>query len=218
MNLGVSDTLLAVSPKTFGRPELENTGKILLHESILDRIMKIGNHQEIMLFLLRNPHSQQGIAAGVESFTSDRASVVMPEWMMKSIDISESDKVQILFQKYPRGTSVTFQPFQSEFFQLPNFRVILEHDLRAFPCFTQGSVIPVVFLKQVYKLKVLKVEPEKIVSCYHTDISTEFASALDTFDHKWGEEEDEYVPPSEKARRDASNPAFQGPSHSLKPK
>lgn len=216
MSHTVTDTLLAVSPTSFGRPELEYTGKILLPEALLDRIMRLGFNQQIMLFLLRNPHSQQEIAAGVESFTSDRASAVIPKWMMKFIDISDSDKVQISLQKFAVGTSVTLQPFSSSFYDLPNYRVILEYCLRQIPCFTQGSIIPVHFHNQVYDLKVLKVEPEKIVSCFHADISTDFANALDTFNHKWGEEEDEYVPPSMRAQQNTVNPAFQGPSHSLK--
>ena len=212
----ITDTLLAESPTVFGRPELEKTGKILLPESFLDRIMRLGQGQQIMLFVIRNTHSQQEIAAGVESFTSDIATVIIPKWMMKFIDITDNDRVQVTFQKFPTGTSVTFQPLKSAFFDLPDFRVILEHCLRQFPCFTQGSIIPIHFNNQIYDIKVLKTEPQKMVSCFHADMVTELAMALDTFDHHWGEEEDEYVPQSVKDKQNAPKPAFQGPSHSLK--
>lgn len=216
MHKNISDVFLAECPTTFGRPELENTGKILLPESFLDRIMRSGQNQQIMLFTIKNTHSQQEVAAGVESFTSDNATVIIPKWMMKFIDITDNDRVNVSLQRFPTGTFVTFQPFKNSFFELPDFRVILEYCLRGFPCFTQGSVIPIFFHNQVYDLKVLKTEPQKMISCFHSDIQTDFAAALDTFDHHWGEEEDEYVPQSIKDKQNAPNPAFQGPSHSLK--
>ncbi|OHT17490.1 hypothetical protein TRFO_02519 [Tritrichomonas foetus] len=214
--MNFTDTLLAISAKTFGRPELDTTGKILLPETLLDRIMKSNFNQQVMYFLLRNPRSQQQIAAGIESFTSDRASAVIPSWMMQYIDISENDKVQVSLQNFPTATSVTFQPFSSEFYDLPNFRVILEYTLRQMPCLTQGAVVPVPFNNKIYKIKVLKVEPKMMVSCLHADLTTDVAQPLDTFDHHWGEEEENYEPAFIREKKAAGNPAFRGKPHSLK--
>ena len=214
--MNYTDTLLAVSPKKFGRPELETTGKILLPELLLDKIMKSNYNQEVMYFLLRNPRTLQQIAAGIESFTSDKASAVIPKWMMDYIDIAENDKVQVSLQNFPTATSVTFQPFVSEFYDLPNFRVILEYTLRQMPCLTQGTVIPVPFNNKTYMIKVLKVEPKMMVSCLHADLTTDVAQPLDKFDHHWGEEEDLYEPQSVKDQKAAGNPAFRGKPHSLR--
>jgi ubiquitin fusion degradation protein 1 len=185
-----SSSFLVVFPQSVGRCELSTTGKVLLPQFTLDRIMRNGFNQGVMLFALQNPRTKQQIGAGVESFTSDSASCVVPDWMAEAISLSEHDKVLVTLSKCPPATTVIFQPFDEQFTALPNPRVILEHSLRQIPCLTEGTIIPIDFNRSRHFLKVLKTEPSKIVSIVHADVSTDFARPLSMFDHHWGEEED----------------------------
>jgi ubiquitin fusion degradation protein 1 len=185
-----SSSFLVVSPRTFGRPELNAGGKVLLPQLALGRILKGRFQRSVMLFSLENPRTQQKIAAGVESFTCDSASCIIPEWMSQSISLVEHEKVIVTLAKFPSATSVIFQPFNEDFNRLPNPRVILEHTFRQIPCLTQGTVIPIEFNDTVHFLKVLRTEPERLVSIVHADVSTDFARPISDFDHRWGEEEE----------------------------
>lgn len=211
--MNICDIFLAISPKSVGRQELDTTGKILLPETFLNRILRSNPNHSFMTFVLTNPQSNQQIAAGVESFTADNSSVVIPSWMMHFIDVSENDKVRVTFTKLPNVTFVSLQSFQSEFLSLPNYTVILECALRQFPCLTQGSVIPIPFVNSIYYIKILKIEPQRMGSAVHVDVSTDIvAQSLDSFTHHWGEEEDHYEPAKQE---DSVKSVFQGPSHKV---
>jgi hypothetical protein len=152
-----SSSLLVVSPETIARPELNSGGKILLPQFALDRIVKNSFNQTVMLFSLQNPRTKQQIAAGIESFTCDSASCVIPDWMAEAISLSEHDKVMVTLTKYPSATSVVFQPFNEQFNSLPNPRVILEHPPRNFPFLTEGTVIPIESNRTLQFLKRLRI-------------------------------------------------------------
>ena len=204
--------LLTVSARTAKRPELDQGGKLLLPEFVLDRVLKQRMDQGVMLFLVENPKTAQQIAAGVESFSADSASVVVPHWMMECLGVAENEKVNVTLAQFPSATNVIFQPFTDEFNKLPNPRAILEHSLRQLPCLTEGSVIPIDFNKKVYKLKILKTEPAKLVSIIHADVITDFARPLSDFDHHWGEEEDAHETGKQKGKQSV----FVGKAHTVR--
>ena len=204
-------SLLTVSARTAGHPELDCGGRLLLPQFVLDRVLKQRLDGGIMLFCIDNPKTTQQIAAGVESFTADSASVVIPRWMMDCLSVAENEKVNVSLAQFPSATSVIFQPFTDEFNKLPNPRAILEHSLRQLPCLTEGSVIPIDFNKKLYKLKILKTEPSKLVSIIHADVVTDFARPISDFDHHWGEEED-----ANDAKPKQSSSAFVGKGRTVK--
>lgn len=206
-----SQTFLLIDPKTVGRDDLNLTGKILLPQFVLDKILNSNFQQQVMFFTLRNPKTKQVVGAGVESFTADSASCVVPLWMMEAIGLFENDKVMVTYTDFPSAKNVIFQPLTSDFNKLTNPKVILEHGLRQIPCLTQGTTIPIEFNNKIYKIKVLKSEPVKITSIIHADVITDFATPLDAFTHQWGEEEEEND--TKKAKPKA---AFEGKSHTLK--
>jgi ubiquitin fusion degradation protein 1 len=168
-----------------------------------------------MMFAVENPTTWQKIAAGVESFTADGGSCVLPKWMQKSIGVDANSKVRVTLSNFPSADSVIFQPFTEEFNRLPNPRVVLEFTLRQMPCLTEGSVLPIEFNSNLYHLKVLKTSPQKCVSIIHADVITDFAQPLNTFTHHWGEEEEAEETRTTKKK---SESLFQGKSHSIRAK
>jgi hypothetical protein len=200
-----AETFLVLSPASAGRPHLNSTGKILLPPMILDHILKSGVDLPIMQFLLENPITHQTVGAGVEQFTADGASCVIPNWMQEVLTLSEHDKVRVSLAKFPLATSAVFQPFTEDFARLDKPRVILEHSLRDIPVLTEDAVVPIEFNGKIYPLKVLKTEPEKVVSIVRADVITEFAQPISRFDHNWGAEEE--------ANETPSMDHFQGPGY-----
>lgn len=207
MNFG---PFLTVSMRNRKNSSLNLSGKVILAHTIIEKICS-GNHpnEGVLLFSLENTKTTQKIAVGVEEFTADSASVIVPDWILEHIGLAENDKVKISWIRYPAAKSVIFQPLTRAFNELPNVRVILEHSLRNFPCLTEGTLIPVEFNNSIYKLKVLKSEPEKSVCIVHADVVTDFARPLSDFDHHWGEEE-------EHCENSTTKSAFRGKAHIIK--
>ena len=209
--MNFKQVLLVQSPKTVKREDLEYTGKILLPQDALGQIINSNHYQQsVMLFSLKNQKNLLEFAVGVESFTSDPASVVIPLWIQEQLALVENDKVQISLINPPSGTFALFQPYTEAFNKLSNPRAILEHHFRALSCLTQGTTITIVFNKKEYKLKVLKVEPKPCVSIINADLETDFATPRSLYTHNWGEEEESYEP------NKVNSTPYMGKAHTLK--
>lgn len=179
------DTLRAHSPGYYDKPGLEETGHILLPESVLDAVMRGDRIPEVMLFEIRNKRLGLSIYAGVQSFTTEPGHICMPWWMMEHLQIEEHDVVDIKLTTLPTATRALFQPQDSEFLDLPNPKVVLEYTLRQHRCLTQGTMLSISFNNHTYKLKVLKTEPAKAVSTLRADVICDFATPVSEFTHNW---------------------------------
>ena len=204
-------TFLVVSPETFGNPKLNETGKVILPENVMTRIISSGFHDQVMLFTLKNPQTQKKIAVGVQEFTADQVSCIIPNWICRFIGLTENDKVHVELTRFKKCTEAVFQPIDETFNKLPNPRIILEHTLRDIPCLTQGSIIDVPFAGNIYQLKVLFLKPEGMVNTIGADVSTQFARPISDFDHHWGEEEE--FNDTDKQKEDNM---FKGVAHTIK--
>ena len=210
--MSFNSTFLVVTPETFGKPELNAKGKIILPEGVMARIFSMGFSDNIMLFTLKNPSTQKQIAVGVEEFTADAVSCVVPNWILRNIGLSENDKIHVQLTKLRKCTEVVLQPIDESFNKLQNPRVILEHSLRDIPCLTKGSIIEIAFAGTIYKLKVLLLKPDPMVTIISTDVVTQFARPLSDFDHNWGEEEEVN---ENRAKKEKEN-LFKGVAYTIK--
>jgi ubiquitin fusion degradation protein 1 len=151
--------------------------------------MQGGNDQRsIMQFAIRNTRLSLVVYAGVKDFTARPGQIILPYWMMQFLQISEGERVTVTLSSeggLRTATRATFRPEDKDFAELPNTRVILEKALREHPCLTQGTVIPVPFNDRVYPLRVLKLEPDKVVSAFRADVTTDFAPHASEFNHDW---------------------------------
>lgn len=180
-------TFLVVFPETVNRSELNSTGKIIMPPSAITRL----RNESLMQFLIKNPVTQKSMGAGVEEFTAEEPSCVIPKWMCEYLGLTENDKVTIQFQRFPAITELTFQPLDEATAQkLNETKVIMEYTLRQYPVLTQGSTLEINFVNNIFLLKVLFTKPERIVNTLHSDAILNFARPLMSFDHQWGEEED----------------------------
>ncbi|KAH0789535.1 ubiquitin fusion degradation protein [Histomonas meleagridis] len=169
------------------RPELEQSARILLPESVLDTIMQRNQHISVMFFAIRNTALGISVYAGVDSFTAQQGTVFIPFWMMEYLQVNEDNTVRVSLTSLVPATRALFQPQDDAFLNLPNPRVILEYSLRQHPCLTQGTILNIEFNNKIYRLKVLKTEPKSAVQILHADVICDFATPVNQFDHKWNE-------------------------------
>ncbi|OHT10315.1 ubiquitin fusion degradation protein [Tritrichomonas foetus] len=183
-----TDNFRCHSSAYYNKPELEQTGRILLPDSALNDIYQRNiNVPEVMLFSIRNTRLGIVVYAGVESFTTHPGQACVPYWMMEYLQVNEGEIVQITLTTLPTATRALFQPQDSTFFNIPNPKVVLEFTLRRHPCLTQGTMIPINFNNKSYKLKVLKTEPNRAVQIHRADVICDFATPVSEFDHHWNE-------------------------------
>ncbi|KAK8890190.1 hypothetical protein M9Y10_034960 [Tritrichomonas musculus] len=189
MNIRFSDTYRCFSSATAGKPELEETDRILLPDDALNSIYQAGydNNHGIMLFCIRNIHRGTEVYAGVENFTMPQGQVCLPYWIMEFLQCNDNDLVNISLTTLPRATRALFQPLDSSFFNIPSPKVVLEYTLRTHPCLTQGTIIIIKFNNKSYRLKVLKTEPASAVQAFKADIICDFATPMNEFKHHWNE-------------------------------
>jgi hypothetical protein len=184
------DTLRAFSPAIYEDPDLEYTGRILLPEVALNAgAMTVDNQGA--LFSLRNPRLGNEVYAGVKSFTTRPGHVCMPHWMIQFLQIQDSDTVEVTWlsdaNKPPRATRAVFQPPDESFFTLRDPKSVLEANLDAHPCLTQGTLLRLRADGRDYTIKVLRTEPRRAVTIRKTDVECDFATPISQFRHSWNE-------------------------------
>lgn len=183
-----SDTFTCNSCGYCDELALDETGLILLPEDVLNTIAQQNETiPPVMLFCIKNIRHGTELYAGVKSFTMAQGRVCLPYWMMEFLQCSENDRVNISLVYLPKATRALFQPLDSNFFDIPNTKVVLEFKLRQYPVLTQGTVLQLVFNDKVYKLKVLKLEPSNAVQTIHADVVCDFATPVTEFTHHWND-------------------------------
>lgn len=183
-----SDNFTCHSPAFSESAELEQTGRILLPESVLNDIYQNNERAPpVMFFAIRNPRLGNTVYAGIQSFTAPPGIAYVPYWMMEYLQVEEGGLVRISLTSLMTATRALFQPQDEGFLKLPNPRVILEYSLRQHPCLTQGTVLNIHFNEKVYRLKVMKTEPKSAVQILKADVICDFAAPLSQFDHRWNE-------------------------------
>lgn len=199
-------------PDQVRRPELAFTGRVLLPQTVLERTLSRNSEMNVLLFKVSSLRSQKTVAVGVESFTAAEGQIVIPNWVADYLEVKPLERVSLMCSGFTAAREVIFQPLTSDFNKLQNPRVILEKTLRDFPCLTLGTFIPIRFGKQTYELKVVRLDPGPMATIVQADVVTDFARPLDSFDHHWGQEEEDS---RELHAEEQSNP-FTGVAHTLK--
>ena len=174
------------TPAYHGREDIAETGYIILDEECLNSLL-MEKKTGIFTFCLINKKTGDRVYAGVREFTAKQGEVIAPWWMMEKIKVNEGDNVGIETADLPKATSVIFQPLSDDFMKISNPKVVLERSLKVHPCLTQGSIIPITFANEQYRIKVLKTEPLPQVDIRHADVVTDFAPPPKNFEHRWKE-------------------------------
>lgn len=139
----------AVLPTTFGRKEIEDGGKIILPTSALEDLSQdmdrfshpffggishSGNQfhgPAPMLFEISTERGKRSFC-GVEEFTAEEGTIVLPSWVLHNLGASEGAQVQVRRVNLPKGTYVKLQPHTAEFLEVNDTKAMLEWVLPKF--------------------------------------------------------------------------------------
>ncbi|EAY09569.1 ubiquitin fusion degradation protein, putative [Trichomonas vaginalis G3] len=167
------------------KEDLNQTSYVIVETAMLNQQMM---ENQMITFKITNPRTQESAYAVEREFTADQGTVIVPYWIMAKIGVDEGDTVQISTVELPAATRTVLQPKTKQFAEnIKEPRIVLERELRNYPCLTQGSTIEITFANVVYPLYVLKTEPLPAVRCRDVDMIVDFAPLIEEFQHHWNE-------------------------------
>ncbi|XP_054157615.1 ubiquitin recognition factor in ER-associated degradation protein 1-like [Oppia nitens] len=145
-----------------GRQDIEKGGKIILPITSLVAL----NWMEIScpwMFRLTNILTNRITHCGVLEFLSDEGQAILPDWMMRNMCIENESMIMIENVVLPMATFARFQPQSSDFFDIPDYRTVLENNLKQLACLTTGDILDINFDDMTYGLSVIETQPMKAV-------------------------------------------------------
>eukprot|EP01117_Protostelium_nocturnum_P006305 TRINITY_DN2276_c1_g1_i1.p1 TRINITY_DN2276_c1_g1~~TRINITY_DN2276_c1_g1_i1.p1 ORF type:complete len:987 (-),score=366.44 TRINITY_DN2276_c1_g1_i1:33-2858(-) len=190
----------AVVPKSAGRSDLEGGGKIILPPSALAELtshdldhsddnlrasggwsnsvsLRSSNPSTPMIFEISADHGKTS-HCGVEEFTAEEGSIIVPEWVLRNLKAGESDQINIRRVRLPKGTFVKLQPHTADFLEVNDTRAMFEWVLPKFMVLNAGDTIVVPYRDKRYTFNVLEVKPGNSVHIIDSDVNVEFAPPL----------------------------------------
>jgi ubiquitin fusion degradation protein 1 len=109
------------------------------------------------MFHLRNPlNSAASTHAGVLEFIADEGIVYLPHWMMRTLKLSEGDRLRVTGTQLPKGRFVKLQAQETSFLEVSDPKAVLEQALRNWMCLTRGDVIDIWYNGLVFGLLVME--------------------------------------------------------------
>lgn len=147
----------AISPNRFGRPEIEDGGKIILPTSALEDLSQeldkfshpffggirqsfSGSFQSGTSPILFEISTEKGkrCFCGVEEFTAEEGFMVVPQWILNNIGSFENSPVQLRRVNLPKGTYIKLQPHTADFLEVNDTKAMFEWVLPKYVAMSVG--------------------------------------------------------------------------------
>jgi len=144
--------------------------KIILPSSILDTLIEL-EIEFPMTFEIVSKHYKTHCS--VIEFVAEEGTCIIPEWIMKNLDINEGDFIYIRNVSLSKASFIKFKP-ELMFLELSDPRAVLEYILRSFSCVTIGDKLYFDYNFKEYILHVIDVKPKKACCIIDADIEVEF--------------------------------------------
>lgn len=156
----------------------DSSDKIILPPSVLETLINQSQAEGInlpspLIFKITNPRNEKYTHVGVREFSAEELSALLPNHVVKQLEVGPSDPVYVQFMDLPKGSSLTIKPLGTSY-DIEDWKVFLEAKLRsAFTALTKGNVLSISHSGQNYDFLVEKLEPEDAVCIVDTDIDLE---------------------------------------------
>ncbi|KAL7712028.1 Ubiquitin fusion degradation protein [Entamoeba marina] len=155
--------------------ELNHFGKILLPPSSLLVMSNLTLIYPLTFVIHKRGIPENLTHCGVLEFTANEGQCNLPRWMMNRLNLEEGDYVNVNTLALPKASFIRFKPRSVEFFQIPNYRVVMERSLVNYSAITLGDVISIGFNNKEYLLEVAECKPGgTAVSIVETDVTVDF--------------------------------------------
>ncbi|ELP91015.1 ubiquitin fusion degradation protein, putative [Entamoeba invadens IP1] len=199
-----------------GKTNLNDSGKVLLPPSTLQVMAGMSLVYPLLFWVQKYRDNTNVTHCGVLEFTAKEAECYMPPWMMQRLKIGEGDYVELRTVALPKASFIRFKPKSIEFFKIPNYKVVMERELRNYSAMTVGDVISIGFNSKEYELEVAECKPAtRAVSIVETDVAVDFdgnslpenqqAKAPSLIDLDDDEEDDDIIMPPQRVEKQESS-------------
>ena len=161
---------------------IQLSNNIILPPSALQKLSvqkDFGDTKKPILFRISNINLNIFSHCGVSEFTAEEGMCYIPSHLFSRLSLEEGQKVSIRKVNLKPGNYVKLQPHKTEYINLPNFKVILDYNLRNYFCLTENDTIPLKFGKKIYKIDILECRPEKAIMTLNTDLEIDFVEPKD---------------------------------------
>ncbi|XP_054159997.1 ubiquitin recognition factor in ER-associated degradation protein 1-like [Oppia nitens] len=159
--------------------EAQNGGKIVLPHSIFRRVYRL--EQSPMIFRLTNKNLT--ILSGVFSFDSQEKQVLVPNWILRGlqIDMGMDVSIEVLLTPLPKGVFVKFEPLSRSFYDITDAKAVLEYCMSMYVCITRDDVISICHNKHIYDLRICETLPNNTIDITECDLNVDFAEMKEEF-------------------------------------
>jgi len=166
---------------------LEKGNKVLLPQ---EAAQKLFNQQNVELPLIFEIKTKQGqrMYCGVNEFSSPTGNVIVPEWMFNSLFITEGSKVSVRSVKLTAATSLKIQPHSKTFYNISNYKSVLEQTLSRYSCVSEGQSLQVYDENDnIHMVEIVETQPQTAVSVLSDnsgflEVEIDFVPAIDLDD------------------------------------
>lgn len=170
-----------LKPSKYSRDNQNNFGgKVMLPQSVLEDLV-ILQVQPPYIFEIAHTDGVMKTHCGVLEFTADETTVTVPNWMYEQLVMDSIEEVEIKFTVIPVGNFVKLLPHSTDFLEIENPKIELEHCLRNYQVLTLGDEVLLRFEEYgPMRFTVKEIEPslENAIYIVDTDLSVDFCEPL----------------------------------------
>lgn len=113
-----------------------------------------------MTFMITNPELSLKSYVGALEFTAHEGSCNIPLWLMDLLCLGEGSEVIVRNVNLKKGSYIKFQPHETAFVDIPNFKAVMEHELTYFSCLHKGDTICISHAGRSYMVNVTATKPD----------------------------------------------------------
>ena len=161
---------------------IQFSNNIILPPSALQKLSVLkdfGDTKNPFLFRILNIQLNIFSHCGVSEFTAEEGMCYIPPHLFSFLSLEEGQKVNIRKVYLRPGNYVKLQPHKTEFINLPNFKLILELNLRNYFCLTENDTMPLKYQNKIFKIDILKCRPAKAIRTLNCDLEIDFEEPKD---------------------------------------
>ncbi|EMD49498.1 ubiquitin fusion degradation family protein [Entamoeba histolytica KU27] len=155
--------------------QMDVGGKIFLPPSTLASMASLNLVYPLTFRVNKHRNNNIITHCGVLEFTANEGECIAPQWLMKRLNLVDGDYIDLQTVNLPKAKFIRLKPLAFDFFKIPNYRVVMEKELRNYSTLTTGDIISISFNNKEYQLEVAECKPEgKAVSVVETDVLVDF--------------------------------------------
>ena len=140
------------------KDSMNESNYISLPSSVLEQIKE---KKPPYYFRIKNNINELSTYVGVLDFNANKDYVIAPLWICEYLGLENQNMVEIKLLdncKVLKGSSVTFNPREEEFFKIDNVGDYLQPILSNFCLLHRGSIIQISIFNKKYNLKIEEIE------------------------------------------------------------